>query len=152
MAVALGLTCYSQQGFKHVNDRFGHEAGDEVLKAVAQRIQNLSRGSDFAVRLGGDEFAVLIPGARGYEQLSVVARRIIASMGEPVPVTGGTASIGSSIGIAIYPNDAADSGELIKAADQAMYRAKEEGKNRYCFFGAAFEPDAVAATGKRTET
>lgn len=148
---SVGLLLIDLDEFKHVNDRFGHDAGDEVLRVVAQRLQKLSRSSDFAVRFGGDEFAVLIPAAHDHDQLSVVAHRIIAAVAEPVPVAGGTARVGSSIGIAIYPDDAGDSGELVKAADQAMYRAKEEGGNRYSFFGAASARRSAPATQQRTE-
>jgi len=147
--VALLLT--DLDGFKHVNDRLGHDAGDEVLRAVANRLQKLSRGSDFAVRLGGDEFAVMIPAAQGHDELSVVARRINASVAEPVPVAGGTAKVGASIGIAIYPDDAGDPEALVKAADHAMYRAKEAGRNRYGFFGRGFVPAAGTANRERME-
>ncbi len=123
-------------GFKAVNDRLGHDAGDEVLRAVATRFQTLLRESDLLVRLGGDEFAVAVTHANDNASLSVLAGRMIASLDAPIPIGPEEAKVGASIGIAVFPRDANNSDELLKAADASMYQAKQGGKNRYCFSSA----------------
>ncbi|MFN7088010.1 MAG: diguanylate cyclase domain-containing protein [Burkholderiales bacterium] len=118
--------------FKTVNDRLGHDAGDELLKKVAERLQQLVRESDTVARIGGDEFTVTLPEVRGRNDAEIVAQKIIEAL-RPNFHLGEQqheARIGASIGIAIYPDDAQDMEALVKAADIAMYIAKQTGN---CF-------------------
>lgn len=120
-------------GFKQVNDRFGHDAGDQVLRITAERFRSFMRGSDVLARLGGDEFAILVSQSPSDEALSVFAERIIDSMAEPISIGSEVAKVGVSIGIAVFPRDAQTVESLIRASDEAMYQAKAGGKNQYCF-------------------
>lgn len=118
-------------GFKRVNDTLGHAIGDELLKAVANKLQGLVRQTDTVARLGGDEFVVLLDSPQNQEEVENIADRIIASINEPVELSGAVAKVGTSIGIAMYPEHGRSSSDLLKNADDAMYRAKHEGKNTY---------------------
>ena len=122
--------------FKPVNDTLGHTAGDEVLQAVAARIRSEVRESDTVARVGGDEFAVILPDIARREEAETVARKIIAALVAPFQLDSQKQSIDieASIGIALYPSDAQDADALIKAADAAMYGAKQVGSG-YRFFG-----------------
>ena len=120
-------------GFKLVNDRFGHDAGDQVLRVTADRFQGLMRGSDVLARLGGDEFAVLVSQSPVNEELAVFADRLICSMAEPISIGSEAVKVGISIGIAVFPRDAKTADSLIRASDEAMYSAKAHGKNQHCF-------------------
>jgi diguanylate cyclase (GGDEF)-like protein/PAS domain S-box-containing protein len=113
--------------FKPVNDRMGHAAGDEVLREVAARIRSVVRESDTVARMGGDEFAVILPRIQGHEEAQAVAGKIVQALALPFEVGSPQQSvrIGSSFGIAIYPTDARDAEQLVKAADAAMYRFKQ---------------------------
>jgi len=127
--------------FKPVNDVHGHAAGDEVLREIATRLAALSRASDTVARLGGDEFAVILDCAASEDPTtaaSKLAERIVASVGQPVSIRDQTVEVGASIGIAVCPNDGTDSDGLLRAADMAMYRAKEEGR-AYRFFSPSME-------------
>ncbi len=133
----LGLLFLDLDRFKAVNDDFGHEAGDEVLRAAAARIRQTLRESDTVARIGGDEFTVLLPRIGGREDAAEVAGKIVDALAAPFQLSdqGGNlreASIGCSIGIAIYPEDADGPDRLVVAADAAMYSAKRSGKG-YCF-------------------
>jgi diguanylate cyclase (GGDEF)-like protein/PAS domain S-box-containing protein len=121
-------------GFKAVNDQFGHLMGDYVLRSVARRLRDCVRESDTVARLGGDEFVVLLAGQRSAEDSSVVAEKILSTLTEPIGAGGRRFEIGASIGISIYPRDGTTPEALIKHADAAMYRVKEAGKNRYQFY------------------
>ncbi len=120
--------------FKDVNDRFGHAIGDEVLRMVAQRLKGRLRESDLVARVGGDEFVVLLPQQYDNETAHKVAEDIIEQMHMPFFVEGHQLGIGISIGIANYPDHAATIDDLVRLADQAMYVAKKEGKNRWAEF------------------
>jgi diguanylate cyclase (GGDEF)-like protein/PAS domain S-box-containing protein len=117
--------------FKSVNDTLGHLAGDMLLQSVAARLQSCVRESDTICRQGGDEFLILLPGIGGAEDAEMVARKIVAAMIGPHSLGVHELSITFSIGISISPDDAADDEMLIKHADDAMYRAKEAGRNNY---------------------
>jgi len=121
-------------GFKAVNDQYGHLMGDYVLRTVAKRLKDCVRESDTVARLGGDEFVVLLTGQRSAEDSSVVAGKILGALTEPVAAGGRRFDVGASIGISIFPRDGTSPEQLLKHADAAMYRVKEAGKNRYQFY------------------
>jgi diguanylate cyclase (GGDEF)-like protein len=116
-------------GFKAVNDGFGHQAGDELLREVANRLLRLTRASDVAARWGGDEFAILLPHTERNAAI-VVGERIAAGLGAPFEVAGHEVEIGASIGLAVFPDDASEMEALLRVADNAMYAAKEAGGGR----------------------
>ncbi len=113
-------------GFKDVNDRLGHAAGDEVLRQVSARMSEVMRNSDLVARLGGDEFAVLLPGT-DREGADVAARKLLAAFQRPFQVEGQTVRVGASLGISLAPEHARETANLIERADLAMYRAKRAG-------------------------
>ncbi|OGA23895.1 MAG: hypothetical protein A3I02_08035 [Betaproteobacteria bacterium RIFCSPLOWO2_02_FULL_67_26] len=121
--------------FKQVNDSYGHHAGDEVLVVVARRLENAVRKSDFVGRLGGDEFVVLLDGVHDRESVERIASKIISAVGEPIAITGGMrANVGASVGAAVFDGGTATKDDLIRRADEAMYQAKQSGRNRYRFY------------------
>ncbi len=126
-------------GFKFVNDTYGHETGDELLKMVAQRLKKCLREEDTAIRLGGDEFVLLICGLQNDRDYEVALKRIIEAIAQPYYINGHTAKVTASIGVTLYPSDSAIAEQLLRHADQAMYKAKEQGKNCYLMFDATRE-------------
>lgn len=120
-------------GFKRVNDTWGHDAGDTVLRILAQRLRACVRESDDVARRGGDEFLVLMPVLAVPEDAAALARKILRACGEAMTVKGRRVQLGVSIGIAIYPFDGADAEAMIVSADRAMYSAKRRGKGTYVF-------------------
>ena len=111
--------------FKAVNDNYGHDAGDLVLNAASRRITGCLEGNEFLARLGGDEFAVLIEDLTSMEPVTVLKERIQAALTNPIALPNGkTCSVGASVGVALYPEDASDMRELLQKADIAMYMAK----------------------------
>jgi len=127
----LTLMYMDLDGFKQVNDRLGHHAGDLLLVGVADRLGKCMRESDTVARLGGDEFIAILNDAHRREDVSGVANKIIKAISAPFDLDGHQAQIGISIGIALYTEDAGSEDELIKLADLAMYEAKSSGKNTY---------------------
>jgi diguanylate cyclase (GGDEF)-like protein/PAS domain S-box-containing protein len=123
-------------GFKAVNDQYGHLMGDYVLRTVAKRLKDCVRESDTVARLGGDEFVVLLSGQRSPEDSGVVAEKILGALTEAVAAGGRRFEIGASIGISVFPRDGTSPEQLLKHADAAMYRVKEAGKNRYQFYSS----------------
>lgn len=119
--------------FKLVNDTLGHETGDLLLKAVAERITGCVRACDLVARLGGDEFTIILERIATPEVAAAVARKIVEVLSHPFVFLGQEVYVGASVGIALYPNDGLDIGTLLKHADMAMYRAKEDG-NRFVFY------------------
>jgi diguanylate cyclase (GGDEF)-like protein len=128
------VLCLDLDRFKAVNDTFGHPTGDLLLKAVAERLLACVRDVDSVCRLGGDEFVVLLVGLDAPEQASTVAQRIIRALTEPFDLEGQNVSVGTSIGIAITPQDATTGTALLKCADTALYRAKQEDKGSWRYF------------------
>jgi diguanylate cyclase (GGDEF)-like protein/PAS domain S-box-containing protein len=120
--------------FKFVNDSLGHEIGDDLLKSVANKLQSLVRLNDTVARLGGDEFVILLDNPTNKIEIAEIAKRIVATINEPMEFRGKFAEVGTSIGIALYPNDGRTAAELIKNADTAMYVSKSAGRNTYRFF------------------
>lgn len=121
-------------GFKAVNDTYGHTVGDAVLRIVAQRLKSSLRASDIVARLGGDEFVAILPEAQDHDFIK--SQYIIDSIGEPMLIGDLSINIGISIGAALYPNNATTIETLLLQADQALYRAKHQGKNRLVVAGA----------------
>jgi len=128
--------------FKPVNDALGHAAGDEVLREVASRIRAVSSDRDTVARLGGDEFGIIVDcAARNspIEAASALANRIIASLSQPIAVGDHAVEVGASVGISVCPGDGTDSDTVLRAADLAMYRAKEDGRGAYHVFSKSME-------------
>jgi diguanylate cyclase (GGDEF)-like protein len=129
--------------FKTVNDAFGHPAGDGLLREIARRLLNSAREVDCVARFGGDEFAVLQAPCKDQKAGAIaLADRILAAVTEPYDFNGRKLILQTSVGIALAPQDGDDVDTLVKHADLALYRAKTEGRNRYCFFTAALEAEA----------
>jgi len=122
--------------FKNVNDGLGHQAGDELLKAVAKRITSCLRDVDTVSRMGGDEFTVILESIPHIDNATIVAEKILDVMHESFQVDDHEIHMTASIGITIYPMDDKDLTNLLKDADQAMYRAKQAGRNNFQIFGA----------------
>ena len=120
--------------FKHINDSRGHETGDKLLKAVAQRIRATMRNEDIVVRMGGDEFIVVLKTVRNTDQVSEAAGRVTEAMSAPVIVDGRPLVTTASIGVSLYPRDGTDMGELLRHSDTAMYQAKDRGRNNFQLF------------------
>jgi len=119
--------------FKQVNDTWGHAAGDALIQEFARRVKAILGPDDVIARLGGDEFAVLAQNT-SEASANALTRRILAEVRAPFELLGGRAFVGASIGIAMAPRDATTRSELMRKADIALYRAKESGRNQYCFF------------------
>jgi len=133
----LALLFLDLDGFKAVNDRHGHKAGDELLVEIARRLRQTVRESDMLARLGGDEFALLAPNAKDGRELAHVAQRLLQVLDDPRQPALSDQPIGASIGVALFPEDASDVQGLFAAADAAMYAAKRAGKNRIAFYATA---------------
>lgn len=129
--------------FKNINDSLGHETGDEVLRAVAERLSGCVRQVDVVARFGGDEFAVLIEGLTAEDQAGAVARKIIDALAKPLVLAGRQYRLGASIGISTYPSDGRDVLSLQKNADIAMYRAKEEGRGTFQFYSEQLNTHSI---------
>ena len=128
----VALVFIDLDGFKKVNDTLGHEYGDMLLKQVAQRLKAVMRDTDTVARLGGDEFTAILS-VREKVDAELVAQKIIQTLGAPFDLAGKEANIGGSLGVALYPTDAATAADLIRKADACMYEAKKAGKNTYRF-------------------
>ncbi len=134
--VAFGVCFLDLDGFKTINDSMGHEAGDLLLKAVAQRLKQCVRAKDTVARLGGDEFTVILRDIKDPHDITVVAEHIIHALSRPVSIQDAEVVVTTSIGIALYPDDGREIGDLTRNADIAMYHAKGQGKNNFQFFTA----------------
>jgi len=130
--------------FKHVNDTLGHPAGDALLKQVAQRLSRSAGQAGQVGRLGGDEFQVILPGRIERKDVGHLAAEIIHSLSQPYSIDGQRVIIGASIGIAISPDDATVSEDLIRNADLALYAAKDQGRGRYHFYAQDLHAEAEA--------
>ena len=121
-------------GFKAVNDAHGHDAGDDLLAEVARRLQGSIRAGDTAARLGGDEFVLLLGGLHHPRECEDTARRVLHAVALPIEVEGHTVHVSASMGISVFPRDGSDAEQLLRQADQAMYQAKQRGRNRYVLY------------------
>ena len=128
--------------FKEVNDTLGHEAGDHLLKEVAQRLKKYTREADTVARLGGDEFTVMIPAIHSIEHVGKVAEKIIEALSKTFLLHGNAAHISASIGVTIFPDDGDELTRILQNADQAMYAAKSAGRRTYRFFTPEMQHEA----------
>lgn len=143
----LALLFIDLDDFKIVNDSLGHEAGDDLLRAVAGRIKARLRASDTVARLGGDEFTVILEGLHDAAEADAVSRALLQELGSPFEIKAKQVFIGGSIGISLCPDDSRSADELLRNADTAMYRAKSAGKNGVAFF----TPDMTRDQRRRFE-
>jgi diguanylate cyclase (GGDEF)-like protein len=148
---SLALLFIDLDGFKKVNDTAGHAAGDELLQHAAQRLQEAIRPHDKVVRFGGDEFVVIVENIEHRIDAAHVAERVQYAFGQPFRLTQGTHSIGTSIGIALFPTDAQDAAALLERADIAMYSVKTNGKHGYQFYESKFYNALRARLDKEAE-
>jgi diguanylate cyclase (GGDEF)-like protein/PAS domain S-box-containing protein len=140
--------CYLDlDGFKAVNDRYGHSAGDKLLLAVTENLKQVLRADDTLARLGGDEFVLLLSDIGSPEECSLILERVLLSVNKPTELEGNTVAVSASIGVSLYPQDHGDADILMRHADQAMYLAKEAGKNRFHLFDP--ESDRKAQVHRR---
>jgi len=123
-------------GFKQVNDRLGHAAGDALLKEISARLRACLRASDVVARLGGDEFIALLQDVKEELDTAAAAQKMLSAAALPLRIHDQECRITVSIGISLYPRDAQDQDALVRQADAAMYRAKESGRNNFRFCGA----------------
>ena len=129
--------------FKNINDSLGHDAGDLMLKAISMRLTEGVRDMDTVARLGGDEFVVVLEGVHDIEDVMFVANKLLTTLSRPVEISGHEISSTVSIGVSLFPDDGADTDELLKHADIAMYKAKEDGKNNCQFYTKGMNATAV---------
>jgi diguanylate cyclase (GGDEF)-like protein/PAS domain S-box-containing protein len=133
----LALLFIDLDGFKEVNDQLGHAAGDQLLQNVAHRISACVRDTDTVARLGGDEFTVILTDVTRLPHVETIAGEILDELRKPFALAAGEATISCSIGITVFPGDGSSPEELVRNADEAMYEAKNAGRNRYQFFTTA---------------
>jgi len=126
------LICFLDlDGFKQVNDSYGHEAGDQLLVEVTHRLQEVLRAEDTLARVGGDEFVLLLNDLNGDKEYRQILERILEVVATPVMIDDHEAVVSASIGVTFHTTDYEDGDTLLRQADQAMYIAKQTGKNRY---------------------
>jgi len=135
----VAVLCLDLDRFKHVNDLGGHAAGDELLRQVAKRLADSIRTEDTAARLGGDEFAIIQVGVAHPDGPGIMAERLVKAIARPFDLGGQQTMIGTSIGIALHPGDGEEGEDLVRAADTALYRAKEAGRGTFRFFEAEMD-------------
>jgi diguanylate cyclase (GGDEF)-like protein len=127
--------------FKDVNDTLGHPIGDELIRSVTLRLSHMMRGDDLVARLGGDEFAVIVMAQSDHGVLNEIADRMIATLTAPYLVGGHTIVIGASMGIAVIDQRSGGAADIMRYADMALYRAKNEGRNRACIYDSVMDAD-----------
>ncbi len=136
--------------FKHINDSLGHEVGDSVLKVVAKRLEDIIRKEDTLARLSGDEFTIIMEELTYPEASSLLAEKILKTLAEVIVIDEHMLYVSGSIGISLYPQDATDAQSLLKYADTAMYKAKEEGHNNFQFYSAEMTEFALERMAMKT--
>jgi diguanylate cyclase (GGDEF)-like protein len=134
--------------FKMINDSLGHEFGDRVLRLISERLREAAGDRGFVARLGGDEFTLILPGTSTMDEVESSAARMVAEFQRPISVEQRELLIGMSVGAAVYPDHATDAAALLRAADAALFRAKELGRNRACLY----TPEMLIATSNRFQT
>ncbi len=143
----LAVCLMDLDGFKPVNDTLGHKAGDQLLQEIARRLEETIRADDTAARIGGDEFTLLLGGLKSPQQAEQVLQRVLDAIAMPCAIAGQAVRVTASIGVTLFPGDVADGDQLMRHADQAMYKAKEAGKSRYHMFNPAIESRIRANQG-----
>ena len=138
----VGLLFLDLDRFKQANDTLGHAVGDLLLQRTAERIRHNVREDDTVARLGGDEFTIVLGSLSSARDAGSVARQLIKALSRPFEIEGHQIHVGASVGIAIYPGDATDGDDLLKKADTAMYKAKDEGRNRFAFYEESMNLEA----------
>ena len=134
------LVCFMDlDGFKAVNDQHGHDMGDKLLIEVARRLTNVVRSDDTVSRLGGDEFVLLLSELKSSDEADILITRILCEMARPFPIDQQILKISASVGATIFPFDSSDTDTLLRHADQAMYQAKQSGRNRFHLFDASMD-------------
>jgi diguanylate cyclase len=128
-------------GFKQINDNFGHDAGDIIIRICAERLSDCLRRSDSVARMGGDEFTLLLPQIESNTDVAHIAEKVIQAIGQPADINGHEVVVGCSVGIAIYPEGGRDADSLLKHADMAMYKAKQVNGSSYRFFTELMNKD-----------
>ncbi|MCW8915781.1 MAG: diguanylate cyclase [Magnetovibrio sp.] len=146
--VELGIMFIDLDGFKPVNDTYGHLAGDFVLQEIAKRLTDCVRESDTVARLGGDEFLIMALGVEGRKSVEVVAKGIFEALEAPFVYEGVNLNLGASVGIAMYPEHGSHPVELIERSDKAMYKVKGMGKGAFSFYDPDFNYDEVVVPGR----
>lgn len=131
---SLAVASIDLDGFKYVNDKYGHDVADKLLIALSQRMKDALHESDTLARIGGDEFVAVIGDLQNIKASVPVLKRLLKAASDPVMVGGVALQVSASIGVTLYPRDNSDADHLIRHADQAMYSAKQAGKNQYCLF------------------
>jgi diguanylate cyclase (GGDEF)-like protein/PAS domain S-box-containing protein len=144
----VGLLFIDLDGFKQVNDSWGHDIGDLLLKDVTKRLRDAVRDSDTVARMGGDEFTVILTRMQLPGDPAIVAQKILTSLMRPFRLQGHECTVSASIGISWYPGDGDDGEALIKKADAAMYQVKQSGKRGFRFFAAPVQQEGVSAAVK----
>ncbi len=140
----VGVMLLDLDKFKNVNDTLGHPAGDQLLKAVSERLVECARETDTVARLGGDEFAIVVTNIRSSHDAMVLARRIVDRLSEPIPIEDRKVVTGASVGITIFPDDPGTSAQLLRNADLALYRAKDNGRGTFHLFDEALNAEVQA--------
>jgi len=145
--LGFAVFCLDLDNFKQVNDTLGHPVGDELLCAVADRLNACVREVDTVARLGGDEFAVIQCGVQGGDEAERLARRVVECVGAPYELNGHRVVVGCSVGISMSPGDGTTGEKLLKNADVALYRAKMEGRGTWRFYHAEMNERMQARYG-----
>lgn len=130
----IAISYLDLDGFKEINDTHGHDMGDSLLVAITQRLRRVLRECDTLARIGGDEFVILMAELEDETACRVLLERLLAAVAAPVRLNDFKLQVSASIGVTLHPSDASDADQLLRHADQAMYRAKQAGKNRYCIY------------------
>ncbi len=130
----LALLLLDLDHFKDINDAYGHLVGDQILKLVAESLKKTLRQADVIARLGGDEFAVLISEMDCKNSIVAPLERLLTEMSRPVEIDGLVMNVSATVGVSLYPGDGANAQELLRSADVALYRGKDLGRNRFCFY------------------
>ena len=137
--------------FKEINDSYGHDVGDELLKIVTQRLQVTLRAHDTLARLGGDEFTVIAEDMKGVDDISYLAQKILDNLNEAIVISNKVVYVSSSIGISLYPDDGDNAQVLLKYADSAMYKAKDDGRNTFRFYSSYMTESAYEKVSMETD-
>lgn len=143
--IPLALCMLDLDGFKAVNDGYGHACGDLLLVEVANRLRAIIRGEDIVARLAGDEFVLILRYVRDIEELNNALQRILKAISQPYVIQGAELNVFASIGVTLFPLDDEDADTLLRHADQAMYVAKQNGRNRYQLFDVSLEQEVKAS-------